>query len=336
MTFSSKASPAQRQKAVKEMVASLSKDRHPILLGPWRSELGFETSYWLPFLTWLSKQVPEFDQRACVVTRGGLAPLYSAVAARGYDLYALRSVTDVRRENLFDQKQTVLLKQVRETEWDKAVLADAADALGLGVLYHVVHPAWMYWALTPYWDETQGLAYLASMTDYAPLAKMGGEGLPPKYVAMKWYGRPTFPYPDPIVAEFVQHTVATVAAQVPVVLLNVEGDYDDHVEIPVVGKNVRTLGADLAPEVNLLQQAVVLSNAAAFIGTYGGVAQTALRFGVPSVSFYTQWGGTAHAHLSLQSWLGKTQGVPFLMSSVEDTRIWRQVTQVVVPQAVAA
>jgi hypothetical protein len=80
----------------------------------------------------------------------------------------------------------------------------------------------------------------------------------------------------------------------------------------------------------------VLSNAAAFIGTYGGVAQTALRFQVPSVSFYTQWGGTAHAHLSLQSWLGKTQGVPFLMSSVEDTRIWRQVTQVVVPQAVAA
>lgn len=337
MNFSPKATPSQRQKAVAGLVTSLNADKSPILLGPWRSELGFETSYWLPFLTWLASQVPDFDTRAAVVTRGGLAPLYGSVAAQGFDLYALRSVTDVRRENLFDQKKSGLLKQTVVTDWDEAVLADAADALGLGAAYHVVHPAWMYWALAPYWTEEQGLTYLLSMTDYAPLPKLLMDGtLPPKYVAMKWYGRATFPYPDPIVAEFVQHTVATVAAQVPVVLLHVDGDFDDHNEIPIVGANVHRLPANLAPEDNLITQAAVLSNAACFIGTYGGVAQTALRFGVPSVSFYSTWGGTAHAHLSLQSWLSKQTGTPFLVGSPEDSRIWRQVTSVVKPMQVAA
>lgn len=347
MSLDSKATPAKRQAHVAKVMAELAADTRPILLGPWRSEVGFESLYWQPFLAYLASKVPKFDQRAAIVTRGGLAPLYAKVANQGFDLYALRSVTDVRRENLYDaqiRQKGKTIKQVAITEWDDAVLADAAAELGLGSLYHVVHPSLMYWALAPFWEEDASLRYLTSMATYAPLPKLTIHGeLPPNYVAMKWYARPTFPYPDQMVAQFVQHVTATVAKQTPVVLLTAGNEHDDHIDIPVAGENIHLLPADMPPEDNLKIQAAVIANAKAFVGTYGGTAQLALRLGVPSTSFYTEFGGTSHAHLSLSSWLGKQSKVMFNALSLNDAQFVRQVVagkpeavQMVTKQAVEA
>jgi len=333
VTFSPKATPAQRLKAVERLIAELKADTRPILLGPWRSELGFESLYWLPFLRKLAAQVPGFDKRAAVVTRGGLAPLYAPIASQGYDLYALRSVTEVRRENLYDHQTTGLQKQLTPTAWDDAVLADAADALGLGTVYHTIHPAWMYWACEPFWNEDAGLKHLLTLADFTPIDKPVIQGtLPPRYVAVKFYHRATFPYPDAQVSAFVQQTVANLAAQTDVVLLSSAGDYDDHGDIACSGNRIHALPANLPPEQNLLWQAAVLAHATAFVGTYGGVAQLALRMGVPSVSFYQAWHATAHGHLSLSSWLSKQTRVPFLAGSIDDSHLWSQVVGGVVVQ----
>lgn len=335
--FSPKATPAQRQKAVAGLVTELKADTKPILIGPWRSELGFESLYWLPFLRHLAKQIPGFDKRAAVVTRGGVAPLYDNVSAQGYDLYSLRSVTDLRRENLHDRQQTGLSKQMKPTDWDEALMADAASALKLGPLYHTIHPAWMYWSLDPFWSEEVGLRYLLSLCDFTPLAKLPIDGqLPPAYVAVKFYARATFPYPHPDIAEFVTRTVSTLATQTQVIVLNSRNDYDDHGDIAMSGTNVHHLPDDVPPEQNLIVQAAVLSQATAFVGTYGGVAQLALRFGVPSVSFYHNWEGTAHAHLSLSSFVSKQMHTPFLAGSTADAELWKQVVGGVLVQKAAA
>lgn len=335
--FDPKATPDQRHQAIKGLVKQLSADSAPIVIGPFRSELGFEASYWQPFLSWLAKQVKGFDQRAVVVTRGGLAPLYATVATRGMDLYALRSVTEVRRENLYDQKHTGLLKQVRPTDWDTRVLEDAARALQLGPVFHTVHPAWMYWGLAPYWEEAQGLRYLHAVTDYAPIAKPaafpGSESLPPVFVAMKFYNRATFPYPDGDVEAFVGRCAAMIAAQVPVVLLSSSSEYDDHSDLPIQGPNIFSLTPPpgqpgVPPHENLLLQASVLARAKAFVGTYGGMAQLALRLGVPSVSLWKEFGGTSHAHLSLQSWISKATNVPFTAGSLTDAALWQGIVSV--------
>lgn len=329
MTFDPKATPEQRHAAIAGLVKTLASDGAPILIGPFRSELGFEASYWQPFLAWLAKQVKGFDSRAFVVTRGGLAPLYAGVAKGGIDLYALRTVTEVRRENLYDQKHTGLLKQVKPTDWDTRVLEDAARALQLGPVFHTVHPAWMYWGLAPYWEETQGARYLQAVTDYTPIPKpakvAGSEILPPVYVAMKFYGRATFPYPDGEVESFVSRCAAMVAAQVPVVLLSSASDFDDHMDMRIEGPNIFSLGGPLPPHENLMIQASVLAHAKAFVGTYGGMAQLALRLGVPSVSLWKEFGGTSHAHLSLQSWISKATSVPFAAGSLTDATLWQGV-----------
>lgn len=348
MMFSSKASPPKRQAAVAQLIADLNLDRNPILIGPWRSEVGFECLYWLPFLQWLAPRVHDFEKRAAVVTRGGLAPLYQHIATQGYDLYALRSVSDVRQENLYDlqiRQKGKTIKQLQPTSWDDAVLADAAKALGLGAVCHTLHPAWMYWALSPFWDEHVGMAYLASMTDYRLLPKVAlpdAPALPEKFVAVKCYARATFPYPHPDVAGWIQRTVATVAAQCPVVVLSSargpeDVSYDDHADVPLSGPNI-TMLPPVAPEQNLLVQAAILAKATAFIGTYGGVAQLALRMGVPSLSVWHEWNSTAAAHHHLSWWLSKVTKVPFVSGSIADSDLWRQVipATVVEKQAVAA
>ena len=331
MTFDPHATAKQRVEALKQFIAELRADSSPILLGPWRSELGFEATYWTPFLAWLAKQVPNFDTRAAVITRGGLARLYKTVASQGYDLYALRSVTGIRRENLFDQKTTSLQKQIRITEWDEKVLADAAVALGLGLVYHTVHPAWMYWVLEPYWNESVGLQYLLGLTDYAPLpkpAKPHAPGLPEKYVAVKFYNRHTLHVLDPEVHTFIKQTVSVLASQTAVVLLNSASVYDDHSDVLCSGPNLFTL-PELKPEENLLMQAALLAHATAFVGTYGGMAQLAMRFQIPSVSFWKdEFTGTASAHHYVNWWVSKQQHVPFLTGSIAETWLWSQCTNV--------
>lgn len=326
MTFDPKAAPADRLKAIIGLVNTLNSDSAPILIGPFRSELGFEASYFQPFVAWMAKQVKDFAKRAHVVTRGGLAPLYGQTASPGIDLYAIRTVTEVRRQNLYDQKQTGLLKQVQQTDWDTRVLEDAVRLLNLGPVFHTVHPAWMYWGFAPYWEDTAGLRHLQAVTDFTPIPKPpmppGGEALPSVYVAMKFYARGTFPFPDPDVESYVARCAATIAAQVPVVLLGSSNEYDDHSDLPIQGPNIYVVNGGAAHE-NLLFQAGVLAHAKAFVGTYGGMAQLALRLGVPSVSLWKEFGGTAHAHLSLQSWISKATNVPFAAGSLTDASLWQ-------------
>lgn len=325
-TLAHAATPEERLAVVRQYARHLAADRkRPILIGPWRSELGFEALYWLPFLHWLAKTVPHFDQRARVVTRGGLAPLYASVACGGYDLYALRSVAQVRRENLADHQQTGVQKQYAVTPWDEAVLDEAADAMGIGRVYDLVHPSLMYWALTPFWQDQAGATYLAKLTQFLPVPRPPKpEGLPAEYVAVKFYARATFPYPEQDITQFLRRVVGVIAAQAPVVLVSSGEAYDDHLDVSMTGPGIVALPA-APPAQNLWQQAAVLAHAKVVVGTYGGMMQLALRMGVPTVSFWRDWGGTANAHLELSQRLGRAAGVPFLTGGIRELDLWTQV-----------
>lgn len=315
--------PELKRAITKAYLKRLALSKKPILLGPWRSEVGFESLYWLPFLRWWAKRYQITPERLVTVTRGGASILYGAQAV---DLYRLRSVEAVRLENQYDWQRTKLLKQMAMTPWDRDVLNEAAAmALGRGEKYHVLHPSWMYWTLSPFWDEQRGMAYLASMTDYEPIRglKPLQQDLPGSYVAMKWYTRATFPCHDEAVKRLISSLVSVIGAQTKIVLLQGSPDTDDHADAQISHPSIVTI-PPAPPERNMEQQIQILSRAQAFVGTYGGVAQLALRLGIPSVSFYKDWGGTAFAHMSLSLMLSKTTKVPFLVSSADDAESWRK------------
>jgi hypothetical protein len=315
--------PELRRLAVLAYLKRLSLDSKPILVGPWRSELGFESMYFLPFLKWATKAAGINPERFLVVSRGGAGALYGLPSV---DLFRLRSVDYVRQENQYDYQRTQLQKQVNRTPWDRDVLTEAAAlTFGRGERFHTLHPSWMYWALSPFWEQQRGMNYLASMTDYALIPKpQKPEGLPESYVAVKWYARHTFPYPHPETQDLVAKVTSAISARTPVVLLTSGVKADDHTDIVVKGPNIQML-PEVPPEQNLGLQLAVMAHATACVGVYGGMVQTALRMGVPTVSFYQHFGGTAHAHLSLSSYLSQVTKVPFVVGSLTDAHLWQQV-----------
>lgn len=282
-------------------------------MGPWHGELGFEALYWLPWL----KHWRDTDQiaadRLVPITRGGMSLLYDAPKA--LELYDMRDPRDVRVENWLTFRQTGWMKQAQIRAFDREVLRDAAKTLGLGRTYHVLHPAWLYQTLQPFFAGERGIAWLQQRSDYRPIPApvLDGVNLPPQFTAVRFYFRPTFP-PTPQTIAFAKATITHIAQQMPVMVLTSGQSLDDHIDyLPTDRTNVTVLAEALPmkPAQNLAVQAAVLGKAAGFVGTYGGFAQLALRLGKPVLSVYDQWQATSMAHLHLSHAVALQQGTTF-------------------------
>jgi hypothetical protein len=302
--------------------AYLQRSKRPIIVGPFRGEVGFEALYWVPFLRALG--LPK--ERLTVITRGGAHLWYPA--HHNVELYDLRDPRDVRVENLYQQKQTGMLKQMRVSVFDKAVVKDAAAQLGLKK-YDVLHPAWMYQTLDAFWQGDTGLSWLMDRITPEPLPMVQADGLtlPDEYVAVRFYYRHTFPVSD-VTKTIAIETIKELAKRHTVVVLNAEVHADEHADVPLPDlPNVFQLKGmtGLTPQNNLAIQSAVLSKAIGFVGTYGGLAQLATMFRKPTVSFYTDWGGTALAHQALGEAMAKSFGVAAQVIRVQDIALLREV-----------
>lgn len=288
--------------------------------------MGFESLYWIPFLDKL-KQDGIDPARLIPITRGGAAVWYGV--PQGFELYGMRTAQEVRIENRLQHERTKMLKQTHVTPWDRQVLKDAAQTLGVR-RYQTLHPAWMYQTLTPFWEGRTGL------TDLQDHVRFGGMPIPPlpdglvlpeRFVTVRFYFRGTFNMSDQNFA-FAKICMQKLAQQTPVIILNTSLHTDEHADYAPKGlENVVRL-SDLVPmthENNLAVQTAVLARSMGFVGTYGGMAQLALRYHKPSVSFYDEWSQTAIAHKHLSEALSLQMGVPFLVQRIGDLPLHQSV-----------
>lgn len=288
-------------------------------MGPWRGEVGFEVLYWIPFVRAFAAWAGIPPERLIPITRGGMGQLYQTPVY--LELFAMRTPQQVRIENRYQHARTGMLKQMVVSPWDRSVLADAALTLKLS-RYHVLHPAWMYQTLSPFWDGRDGIERISHLLDFTPLtAPPKTLALPDAFVAVKWYARATFPA-SPMTASIARETITQVAATTPVVLLSTGVHADDHIDFePARGiPNVYDLRhlTKITPEQNLLVQAEVISRSLGVVAPYGGLAQLALRYRRPSLSLYTDWHGTAWAHRHLSEMLAWRQQTMFTVLRVGD------------------
>lgn len=300
----------------------LQRSTRPILVGPFRGEVGFEALYWVPFI----KALGLAPERLIPITRGGAHLWYEA--QQSCDLFSLRDPKDVRVENMYQQKRTGLLKQVRVSAFDRSVVRDAARQLGLSK-YLVLHPAWMYRTLEDYWEGRRGVMWLLPQLRVAPFTPVLASGLtlPDQFVAARFYYRHTFQATD--VAKTVAiETIKHLAQSHTVVVMNADLHTDEHVDVPVPDlPNVIQLKgqAFVTPQNNLAVQSAILSKALGFVGTYGGLAQLATMYRKPSISFYTEWGGTMLAHKHLADALALHFGVSCQVLRVTEMPLLREV-----------
>jgi hypothetical protein len=302
----------------------------PILVGPWRGEVGFEALYWIPFIHRFVKSYGIDSKRIIPISRGGASAWYGS--QHGVELYRMRTIQQVRVENKVQHVKHAQLKQTHWIEFDRAVVKDAAKALGLKK-YLTLHPAWMYARLYPFFLGQRGMQDIDQDVYFDQLpapALPDGLELPERFVAVRFYLRYTYNN-HPMLIQFAQESIKAIARHTPVVLLNSGIHADDHMDIGMkLPPNVARLSdlTTLTPDVNLAVQSAVIAKSQGFVGTYGGLSQLALRLGKPSVSYYQDWGMTAMAHKHLADALALQQQIPCLVQKVGELPL----IQSVVPQ----
>ena len=287
--------------------------KRPVLIGPWRSELGFESLYWLPFLAALRKQYHWDRARLVAMGRGGTAALYDT-AGRA-ELYEHVSIDLVRLRTLQAQQRQASTKQFAIEDWERHASGLAAASLGISkpILFH---PSWMYQLLAPAWRDQmpmETLAHWLAPTAIPELPLPEGLVLPERFIAVRLYARATFTPHEPTML-YLKRRLAALAVKQPLVFLCTDERYDDHADLlRPYGPNMVDVSKWLTTRTNLAVQLAVLQRARLFVGTYGGLAQTAMRFGVPTVALYTQWGGTAFCHLDVSHRLALASKTAFHM-----------------------
>jgi hypothetical protein len=256
----------------------------PVVVGPWRAEVGYEVLYWLPFLRRIlgERKVPR--ERLVAYSRGGVATWYDDVCGRYVDIFdvvepnAFRSRTEVEWRRAGGQKQSW------PSDLDRWLLDCAADRLG--TFSGVLHPSAMFDLFRHIWKGGGTMQHVTAHTRYerwtAPSDPVVEAALPAEFIAVKLYQRDSFPDTSTNRA-LCRAAVEHLAALGPVVFLHTGLTLDEHAELDPSGLGLRPL-AGVEPSANLHAQSVVLARAQAYVGTYGGLSYLAGAYGVPSVS----------------------------------------------------
>lgn len=304
----------------------LLRGSRPIIVGPWRSELGFETLYWLPWLAALRAKHKIPKDRLIVVSRGGAGVWYDAAYA--VDLYDYAPLGKVRKAMLADSYATGSIKQHAMTAWEAKLLPVLMHDLGIR-RYGVLHPSFMYQELTPWWSGMMGQADVLKRLLFTPIAVPAPPlslPLPERFVAVRFYHRHTWPMNEEL-RTWTSGLIDGIAKRLPVVLLESGLHADDHADFPLAGPNILSIKDHVTPQNNLAVQSAVIAKAQAFVGTYGGTMQLAVRLKKPSVGFYGKFEGTCYAHKMLTEWLAVQQGVPCFIGRPDDARMVMEVMQ---------
>ena len=286
-----------------------------LIVGPWRGEVGTEVTYWMPYVAKAAQFIPDFWSRAVVVSRGGMGRLYHP-GVQTVDLYALRGVKEVASENYLAKEELGVNKPLRWTQWEK----DVCEEIGPYQGYEVMHPSGMVAVLKPFWDGLAGWKTAAAHCDVSLIPKPPKPcWLPEKYTAVKWYHREGVK--DEGVTQAWESIVSRVLYEDGHLVWVGDGGsgYDRHVDGSTWMIRAMPPGP---PEDNLYRQAQVIAHAERFVGTYGGTAQLALRFGVPTVALYP---GREPRHRAWNQWMADETGVSFVSGSLSDLPLMRSI-----------
>jgi hypothetical protein len=282
---------AQVEREIEDIVAR----GRTLVVGPWLSEVGFETLYWIPFLHWMTAAFRLEPDRLVAVSRGGVAGWYRDLASRYVEIWDDLDPVEFGRRNA----ERGVTKQYEPSALDAAILDSVAARLGTRD-FDVVHPGLMYRLFTLYWSGKRAMGFVDAHLRFTRMAAppmIDPAQLPPQYIAVKFYAARSLP-DSPEMRAQLRAMVAALAARLPVVLLDtglvLEDDHADY----AFGADGRIISARpwMTPVNNLGVQTQIIAGAAAFVGTCGSLAWLAPRLGVDTSAVFVdpKW---LHAHL---------------------------------------
>jgi hypothetical protein len=271
----------------------------PLIIGPWLSEVGFETLYWVPFLRWLKAESNWDPATALAISRGGVRSWYRGIAAEYIDVFdhltpeAFTSRNQARRH-----EGEGTHKQLGPSPLDDELVALARRQPGFADAV-ILHPSDMYQLFRYYWLGHRGPSFVQERTRVERLGAPGRfslSALPREYVAVKAYTAQSLPATPENTAALAR-MVAALAEHVDVVTLDTGLALDDHDDYRLARHpRVHNLAGLLTPANNLELQTEVIARSRAFVGTCGGLAWLAPMLGVPTVALFSD-ARFLHPHL---------------------------------------
>jgi hypothetical protein len=278
----------------REIDAAVNSGR-PVVAGPWLSEVGFETLYWIPFLRWVRAAFRVDPARVVAVSRGGTRSWYEGIAARYVETWEHIDPLEFASRTA----ERGVTKQLEVSPFDHEVIRIVERVLGEQVA--VLHPSLMYRLFTLFWSGQRPMSFLDAHTRYEPIiapAILEAGRLPREYVAVKFYSARSLPN-TPDVRRMLVWFVESLAERTHVVLLDTGLLLDEHADYPF-GATSRVISAKpwMKPTDNLGVQTQIIAGARAFVGTCGSVAWLAPMLGVNTSAVYIdpKW---LHAHLGV-------------------------------------
>jgi hypothetical protein len=261
------------------------------------SEVGFEVLYWVPFLKRLVRELEIDPDRLTAISRGGVAAWYEGVCSDYREIFSEVDPDEFRTRNEERWQSTGGQKHMAFGPWERELIRRLGfRTRGLSL----IHPSLMYAAFRDVWRGAAPVTEVFRRCDYTRWSRPDRSAcpvrLPERYVAVKFYDRPSFPN-SPENRTWVNAVVHRLAEQLPVVSLSTSLRVDDHDDLEHASDEPVVRALDGVPaELNLQVQTAVIANAEAFVGTYGGLSYVAQAYGVPSFALASNTGGFLPVH----------------------------------------
>lgn len=245
-----------------ELKTALRKNKGPILVGPWVSEVGFEVLYWIPFLRMCFERYRVDPKRVTVLSRGGARCWYEGLCGNYVEIFDYISPEEFVAENSKREENGKGKKQFDLSPFERRLIDEATTRAGLKSPA-VLHPSAMYQLFRYYWVGLRDRNHVFKWCQYALLdhAFDPPPGLPEpgQYYAVKFYFSACFPK-TPENVRFIRTLIARLSQRSKIVLLNTGLELDDHSDsVKIDLDNVIDASSLMTPRNNLEVQTAIVA-----------------------------------------------------------------------------
>jgi hypothetical protein len=270
---------------VKTALEEIQQGAAPVFVGPWNDSAGNELLYWIPFVRWVSATYGLSPERLIAISRGAPSPWYGALTSRFLDARTLFSAAELEHwlhrsvpQSELDPKQAVM------SPFDQEIVERATRAFDISD-YQVLHPSMLFRVLSRL-RKDRALPQMSDILRYEPLptaARRPTPDLPRAFVAASLAFNDALPGNDEN-REFLSQLIAKLCAHRDVVILDAPVPTD--ISLPDSPRLHRLQTHDPA---DLLQrQTQILTQAKAFVGSYGDLAILAAYCGTPVTAYHSE------------------------------------------------
>jgi hypothetical protein len=290
----------------KELAKLLGDKSKKIVFGPWISEIGYETLYWVPFIRWMVQFYSLPTEKVVIISRGNTFEWYKDLCGEYYDIFDHYTLEEFKREQSTRLEQTSLQKHYEQTNFEREIVSKVMSG-DRGDHCSVVYPGVMYRLFKPFWTGRLPADFVLHHTQFTIEKNHGRipDFLPKHdYICAKFYASECFPFSEKTMNKLLSFIEALLLKH-RIVFLKTNLDIDDHSEpfyqkiLDLKSPNAFFIDEHLDYKNNLKVQDTIVANSKFFIGTYGGFSYLAPLYGISAHTFYSEEGVVLQKHNEL-------------------------------------